>query len=176
MVRQTASTGRWRHVTYDDDSARSEHSKRETQMKARRRKIRYKQLFSYLGSRIADGYACDGTLRLAREFAEKHGLSFGELSQILVEMDGHCDCEALLNAAERIPADEVIGEETFQTPYRVAIERGWYFRCHVDGVPTDFDEAIVARKAGRTVRRLPCSKADLYAELDVNRAAIFLWA
>jgi len=144
-------------------------------MKTRNRKTRYKQLFNYLGSRFAGEPTCDGTHRLTREFAEKQDLSFGELTQSLGEMGGYCDCEVLLNATERIPADEVIGEETFQTPYRVAIEQGWYFRYHVDGVPVDEDKVLVAREAGRTVECLPCSKADLYAELDINRAAESLW-
>ncbi len=107
---------------------------------------------------MAAGCACDNTLRLTEEFAEKHDLSFGDLAQILGEMGGYCDCEVLLNAEERIPGDEVIGEETFQTPYGVAIEQGWYCRFNVDG------ECV------------PCSEADLYSMLDLNRAAVFLWA
>jgi len=145
-------------------------------MKARKRKTRYKHLFSYLSNRIAGGYVCDNTLRLTREFAEKHDLSFEDLAQILAEMDGYCDCEVLLNAAERIPADEVIGQETFRTPYQVAIQQGWYCRLCVDGVPVARDEAIAARQAGHTIEWLPCSEADLYAVLDLNRAAVFLWA
>lgn len=142
-------------------------------MKARNRKTRYKQLFKYLGSRVS---ACDGTLQMTQEFAEERGLSFGELSQILEEMGGYCDCEVLLNATERIPPDAVIGEETFQTPYRVAIEQGWYCRFHVDGAPADPREVRGAREAGRTVECVPCSKEDLYATLDLNRAGVFLWS
>jgi len=123
-------------------------------MKTRKHKKKYKHLFDYVTRQMMSGRGCDNTLRLTQEFAEMHDLSFGELSQILGEMDGYCDCEVLLNAVGRIPDDEVIGEETFQTPKQRAIERGWYSRHDDDGT------------------LVPCSETDAGALLDLNRAAV----
>ncbi len=100
-------------------------------MRTRKRKKTYKHLFDYVSRQMMSGRGCDNTLRLTHEFADMHGLFFGELSQILEQMDGFCDCEVLLNSAGRIPDDEVIGEETFQTPKQLATERGWYCRYDV---------------------------------------------
>jgi len=137
-------------------------------MKARNRKIRYKQLFNYLCSRSAGGHACDRTLRLTREFAEKHGLSFEHLAKVLAEMGGYCDCEVLLNAAESIAANQVIGQETFMTPTQFAIERGLYCRYAND------DELPSCQEAG-TGWYVPCAKDDPGAMLDLNRAVISLY-
>ncbi len=122
-------------------------------MRTTKRKKKYKHLFDYLTRRIMSGTPCDNTLRLTHAFADKNDLFFGELSQILEEMDGHCDCEVLLNVDGRIPDDEVIGEETFQTPKQRALERGWYCRCDDEG------------------KYVPCSEKDDDAILDLNRAA-----
>ncbi len=122
-------------------------------MKTTKHKKKYKHLFDYVTRQITGGRPCDHTLRLTHEFADMHDLSFGELSQILEEMDGHCDCEVLLNTVGRIPGDDVIGEETFQTPTQRAFERGWY--CRWDN--------------GKWVA---CSESDPDAVLDLNRAVV----
>ncbi len=125
-------------------------------MRTRKGKKKYKHLFGYVTRQMMSGRDCDNTLRLTHEFADRHGLFFGELSQILEQMDGFCDCEVLLNVDGRIPDDEVIGEETFQTPKQLATERGWYCRYDEDGT------------------LVPCSEADAGALLDLNRAAVSL--
>ena len=123
-------------------------------MKTRSHKKKYKHLFTYVTRQMMGGMGCDNTLRLTHEFAEMHGLFYGELSQILEEMDGYCDCEVLLNAAGRIPDDQAIGEETFQTPKQRALERGWYCRHGDDG------------------KFVSCSETDPGTVLDLNRAAV----
>ena len=53
---------------------------------------------------------CDGTHRQVRTWAAEHALNgraMEELVELLQRHGGHCDCEALFNAAERLlPADE----------------------------------------------------------------------
>ena len=128
----------------------------------------YGNLFTYLCHRRFDnGIECDGTLRLTQEFAEKHGLFFEHLAQVLGDMGGYCDCEVLLNAEPRIAADQVIGQETFMTPRQVAIERGLYCRYAND------DELLSCQKAG-TGCYVPCAEDDPGAMLDLNRAAVSL--
>ncbi len=82
----------------------------------------YGKLFRYLSTHLASGIGCDRTFLLTQEFAEKHGLPFEHLAQVLGDMGGYCDCEVLLNAAPRIAEGQVIGQETFMTPRQVAIE------------------------------------------------------
>lgn len=122
--------------------------------------VTYQELFGYLEKRLAGGEQCDNTLRLTKEFAEKHDLSFGELSQILEGMGGFCDCQVLLNSAATIPAQDCIGQESFKTPWHVAVELGFY--CHLS-----HEEGVDASRAGQWV---PCSKDDPDAMPDLNRA------
>ena len=131
----------------------------------------YHDLFTFLDHKLTHGERCDNTLRLTKEFAASRDLSFGELSQILEETGGYCDCEVLSNAAERIPASDVIGHETFQTPTRRAIEQGWYCHSRVNGQPVSLDEAMAAKGSGLTVEwNVPCGAKDPYAMPDRNRA------
>ena len=114
---------------------------------------------------------CDHTLRFTKEFAEMHDLCFEDLSRILGEMGGYCDCEVLLNSQFLIPPEDVIGAETFKTPVGIAIEKGLYAHCRVDGQPVSFPEAMAGKKAGQKVEMwVPCGKDDPYAMPDVLRA------
>ncbi|MGO9109606.1 MAG: DUF2695 domain-containing protein [Thermoguttaceae bacterium] len=136
-------------------------------MKTKKQKKTYGNLFAYLCYHHLDnGVECDNTLRLTRQFADKHDLSFEQLAQVLKDMDGYCDCEVLLNAAERIAANQVIGQETFMTPRQVAIERELYCRYAND------DELESCQKAGRGCY-VACSKDEPGAMLDLNRACEF---
>ncbi len=133
----------------------------------------YGDLFEYLTSQPEgeEPRTCDHTLRHTREFAEMHGLSFEDLSRILGETGDFCDCEALVNSAYQIPHEDVIGKETFKTPVQIAVEKGLYAHCRVDGQPVSFPEALDAKEAGRKVEMwVPCGKDDPHAMPDVNRA------
>src|SRR4051794_20321206 len=88
------------------------------------------------------------------------------------EMGGYCDCEVLMNAARRIPVAERIGQETFKTPTRRAIEEGWYCNCRVNGLPVSFRDAIAAKESGLAVEwHVPCEKSEPHAYPDVGRAS-----
>ncbi len=133
--------------------------------------VKYRELFDYMYKRLADGEQCDNTLRLTKRFAEQHDLSFGELSQVLEGMGGYCDCEVLMNAADGIPAQDRIGQESFKTPQQIAVEQGLFCHCRVNGKPVSWQEAVIARKAGLLVEwYVPCSKDDPLALPDLNRA------
>ena len=43
------------------------------------RMVKYRQLFAYLGRRLANGEQCDDTLRLTKEFAKNTAFSLGNL-------------------------------------------------------------------------------------------------
>jgi hypothetical protein len=134
-------------------------------------KVRYGDLFDYLGERIPEDGG-DDTLDLTWRFAEEHGLYYGELSQLLQETGGYCDCEVLMNSAEYISDDEVIGEETFVTPVRYAIEHGMYCHERLAGDPISFADAVAAKEAGLKVEwHVPCGKDAPFAFPDVTRAA-----
>jgi hypothetical protein len=138
--------------------------------------VTYQQLFEYLGKRLAAGEPCDNTLRLTQEFAIRHGLSFGELSQTLEGLGGYCDCEVLLNAQDRIPDRDRIGQESFKTYPQIAVEQGFFCHSRVDGKPVPWQEAVAAEKAGLFVEWfVPCTKDDEFAFLDLNRAARHLF-
>lgn len=132
----------------------------------------YANLFGYLTSLLKDEAmgGCDHTLRFTKQFAETYKLSFEGLSRILEETGGHCDCEVLLNSAHLIPHDDVIGKETFKTPVQIAVERGLYAHCRVDGQPVSLPEALAAKEAGRKVEMwVPCGKDDPHAMPDLVR-------
>jgi hypothetical protein len=103
--------------------------------------VTYRELFDYLEQRLVDGERCDNTLRLTKRFAEQHDLSFGEPSQVLEDMCGCCDCMVLVNAAGRIPVQDIIGQESFRTPRQIAAELGLFCHCRVDGEPVSWQEA-----------------------------------
>ncbi len=132
----------------------------------------YGDLFNHLGFlKEADRHMCDSTLRHTKQFAEMHGLSFEDLSRTLEEIENCCDCEVLLNAAHRIPYDDVIGQETFKQHVQIAIDMGFYCRCLVESQPVKFTKAIIAQAAGCDVRMcVPCSEHDHLAMPDVDRA------
>lgn len=133
----------------------------------------YGDLFDYLTSRPEgeEPRTCDHTLRFTKQFAEAHDLCFEDLSRILGEMYGYCDCEVLMNAAFRIPPEDVIGKETFKTPVQIAIEKGLYCNCLVDGKPASHAELVAAGRTGRKVEAwVPYGKDDPHAMPDVNRA------
>jgi hypothetical protein len=109
--------------------------------------MRYGQLFDYLDRRLARK-ECDNTLRFTQQFARRHRLFFGELSQTVEDMGGYCDCEVLLNAARTIAPEEVIGEETFTTPRKYAIAEGLYCHCRVKGEPASWKDAFAAQEMG----------------------------
>jgi hypothetical protein len=133
--------------------------------------VTYGDLFAHLEQQLAGGEECDHTLRLTKEFAEQHDLSFGELSQVFEDMSGRCDCKVLLNAEDRIPPEDPIGQESFKTPRQIAIEQGFYCHCHVDGKPVSFEEAVKAAQVGSSVEYwVPCMRDDPHAIPDLNRA------
>ena len=132
--------------------------------------VKYRKLFAYLKKRLAGGEECDHTLRLTKEFAEKHKLSFGYLSEVLQGMGGYCDCEVLRNAADKIPPRDLIGEECFKTLRQIAIKQGFYYR--EDGEPASEQEAMTACQAGLLFElHVPCRKGASYVYPDLNRAS-----
>ncbi len=136
--------------------------------------VTYGDLFAHLERQLEGGEKCDNTLRLTKEFAEQHNLSFGELSQVLEDMSGHCDCEVLLNAECRVPPGDPIGQESFKTPRQIAVEQGFYCHCRVDGKPVSHEEAVKAAQAGSSVEYwAPCTKDDPHAMPDLNRAMLY---
>ena len=139
--------------------------------------VTYRELFGYLEQRLAAGEQCDHTLRWTQEFADSHGLFFGELSQIFEGLGSHCDCEVLLNAAPKIPPQDPIGQESFKTPRQIAIDQGLFCHCRVDGKPVPYPEAVAAAEAGASVElHVPCAKDDSYAMPDLNRALMAIHA
>lgn len=138
-----------------------------------KKEVTYGELFRHLKQQLAGGKTCDHTLRLTKKFAEKHDLSYGELSQVLEDMGGRCDCEVLLNAAQKIPPEDSIGQGSFKTPRQVALEQGFYCHCRVDGKPVSFRDAENAAKAGLAAEFwIPCTKDDPHAMPDLNRAIL----
>jgi hypothetical protein len=135
-------------------------------------KKRFADLFAYLHSTLRR-HPCDHTLKHTQEFARANHLYFGELSQMLEDCGGYCDCEVLLNAARRIPGKEIIGAERFRPPRRLAIEREYYCHCRVAGIPVPLEEAVAARESGAAEVEfwVPCGIDDLYAEPDYKRAS-----
>lgn len=132
--------------------------------------MKYNDLFNDLHDKLSHG-SCDHTLKHAKEYSERHGLDFEELSDVLQEMGGYCDCEVLINAAGRIDGDEVIGKETFATPTQLATENGWYCHCRVDGVPASFEDAVTAKDTEVAVEwHVPCEKDAAHSSPDLNRA------
>jgi len=114
---------------------------------------------------------CDFRLRYTKQFAEAHGLNFENLSRILQAMGAFCDCQVLSNVVREIPDEEVIGEETFKTPDQIAIEKGLYCHCRLDGQPIPHWAAMVAWMTGREVEWcVPCGKDDPHAMPDSDRA------
>jgi hypothetical protein len=137
--------------------------------------LTYGSLFDHLEQQLTGGETCDHTLRMTKKFAEEHDISFGKLSQILEGMSGFCDCEVLLNAARKIPARDIIGQESFTLPRQLAIEQGLYCHCRVNGKPVSFEEAVKAAQAGLSVEHwIPCAKDDPHAMPDLNRAVKML--
>ncbi len=131
--------------------------------------MKYDDLFNDLHDKLSHG-SCDHTLRHAKAFAEVHGLHFGELSDVLQDMGGYCDCEVLINAAGRIDGDEEIGKETFATPTPYAIENGWYCHCLVGGTPASFEDAVAAKDTEVAVKwHVPCEKDAAHSSPDLNR-------
>ena len=132
----------------------------------------YGQLFEYVASKLEEpGGGCDHTLRFTKQFAETHELSFEDLSRILRETGGYCDCELMMNSPSSIPPEDVIGAETFKTPVGIAVEKGLYAHCRVDGQPASGWKAVLAKRAGRKIEMwVPCGKDDPHAVPDVNRA------
>ena len=137
----------------------------------------YGDLFDYLEDRLMESQ-CDGTLRHTREFAIRHQLFYGELSQILADFAGHCDCEVLFNVAScsEIDPAEVIGAETFSTPRKLAIAHGLYCCCRIDGRPVPPEEAHRAGLEGREGVQVwaPCGANTEFAVPDLNRGYALL--
>jgi hypothetical protein len=133
----------------------------------------YGQLFEYIESQLEqDGVECDHTLRHTKDFAEMHDLRFDGLCRVLKDMGGYCDCEVLLNVEGRIPSEDVIGEETFKTPAEIAIDKGFYCNCRLDGVPLSCEDAMTAQKEGHDVQmHVPCGRDDPHSMPDLNRAS-----
>jgi hypothetical protein len=130
----------------------------------------YDDLFDYVFRRLAET-KCDDTLKFTKQFAEKHGLDFGKLSQFLGGYGSSCDCRIMLNGARFIDPDMVIGQETVPTPAQYASQHELYCNDWVDGTPVSPEEAVDARKAGREVRfHMSCMPNDPFAILDIGRA------
>jgi hypothetical protein len=136
----------------------------------------YGDLFEYLHRKLAKR-GCDHELTFVKKFAERHDLDFGPLSQILEDLGGFCDCEVMFNVVcnDRIDPAQVIGQETFVTPRRYAIEHGLYCHCRISGVPVPWEEAVAAKREGVEVEwHVPCGKDDPYASPAVGRAATLI--
>ena len=133
-------------------------------------KATYQDLFEYLENELCHT-ECDRTLRLTEQFAEGHKLPFRKLSKLLGEMGAFCDCEVVLNVPNHAPPEEVIGEETFETPLQAAINRGLYAHCRINSKPVSFAEASAAKGNGIAVKWwVPCTEHDPFAIPDTTRA------
>jgi hypothetical protein len=152
--------------------------------------VRYQELFDYLKVRlavdegsddsgapekyaeiVAAGYTWDFT----EEFAEKHGLFWGELAQILEDMGYNSDEDVLDFAVRHIPGHEIIGHESFKTPREIAVEKGLFCHPHVDGKSVSWHEAFRAQEAGLRVEwKVPCTQDAPYAKPDLDRAVGYM--
>ncbi len=83
--------------------------------------MKYQKLFDYLEgkcnfkeiktkSKTKKDYTwkCDRKLSFTNQFCKKNKLDFEKVKKRLEDTGGYCDCEVLLNSAERIKGSEEI--------------------------------------------------------------------
>lgn len=148
-------------------------------------KVTYQELFDYLKERIdaeddlweEDMPPAAWTIdfEFTKEFAEKHGLYWGELSQTLEDRSYCSDADLLYFGVYHIPGHEIIGQESFKTPREIAVEKGLYCHPQVNGKPVSPHEAFEAQEAGLPHEwDVPCAKDAPYATPDIARARSYM--